>query len=91
MAMALNADELTEIDKMLSAPDADGQVFAQLRQRFPHLSLTRCDASDVAEDPYRTYSQFDLHLVDTADHCVQITGDPSAATGLVLAKRNVVS
>lgn len=89
--MALSADELTQIDQMLSAPDADGQMFAQLRQRFPHLSLTRCDASDVVEEPYRTYSQFNLHLVDTADHCAHITGDPEVATGLILAKRLAAS
>ena len=51
--MALGPDELLEIDGVLSAPDADARVFAQLRSRFPHLSWTRCDASDVTdrEDP----------------------------------------
>jgi Family of unknown function (DUF6129) len=86
--MPLSADELTEIDKMLSAPDADGRLFAELRQRFPKLSWTRCDASDVAEQPYRTYSQFDIHLLSTKDHCAQITADPASATGIILAKRS---
>jgi hypothetical protein len=88
--MALSAYELTEIDKVLSAPEADAQAFAELRRRFPHLSWTRCDASDVTEEPFRTYSRFDVHLLDSADHCVQITADPTRATGIVLAKRNAV-
>jgi hypothetical protein len=87
--MALGPDELLEIDGVLSARDADARVFAQLRRRFPHLSWTRCDASDVSEAPFRTYARFDLHLVDRSDHCVQITADPARASGIVLANRNV--
>jgi hypothetical protein len=87
--MALGPNELMEIDQVLSAPGAD--VFAELRGRFPHLSWTRCDASDVTEEPFRSYSRFEIHLVDRSDHCVQITADPARATGIVLAERNVVS
>jgi hypothetical protein len=87
--MALGADELLEIEQALSAPGADARVVAQLRSRFPNLSWTRCDASDVTEEPFRSYSRFDVHLVDRTDHCVQITADPARATGIVLADRNV--
>ena len=86
--MALSADELTEIEKALSAPNAEAQAFTALRTRFPHLAWTRCDASDVTEAPFCTYSRFDVHLLDGADHCVQITDDPARATGVVLAKRS---
>jgi len=85
--MALGPNELLEIDQVLSAPDADARVLAQLRSRFPNLSWTRCDASDVTESPFRSYSRFDVHLVDRSDHCVQITADPARATGIVLADR----
>lgn len=84
--MALNPDELAEIDTMLIASDADAQIFTELRRRFSHLSWTRCDSSDVDVDPFRTYSGFDLHLLDSAGHCSQITSDPTRATGIVLAK-----
>jgi Family of unknown function (DUF6129) len=87
--MALGVDDLTVIDELLSATPADGEAFAALRQRFPHLSWTRCDASDVVEEPFRTYGRFDLHLLDSADHCVRITSDPTQATGVILARRNV--
>ncbi len=89
--MALGADELTEIDELLSSPDVDSGVFARLRRRFPHLSRTTCDASDVTEPPFRIYSRFEVHLVDRSDHCVQIMSDPMRATGIVLANRNVIS
>jgi hypothetical protein len=89
--MALGPDELMEIDRVLSAPDADIGVFAELRSRFPHLSWTRCEASDVIEEPFRSYSRFEVHLVDRSDHCVQITADPERATGIVVAERNAMS
>ncbi len=88
LAMAIGADELTEIDKAFSASDIDASVIAELRRRFPHLSWTRCDASDVTEPPFRRYARFDIHLLDSADHCAQITADPMRATGIILAKRS---
>jgi hypothetical protein len=90
MTVALRTDEIMEIEDMLSAPGADATTFAQLRSRFPHLSWTRCDASDVSEAPFRTYSQFDIHLLDSTDHCAHITADPTRATGIVVAKRKFV-
>lgn len=85
--MALAAGELTEIEQALAAPDAASQAYGTLRQRFPHLACIRCDASDVTEEPFRSFREFDLHLLDSADHCAQITSDLARATGIVLAKR----
>jgi hypothetical protein len=85
--MALSPDVLLEIEEALSPPDVDAGMLATLRGRFPHLSWTRCDASDVTETPFRSYSRFDIHLLDAADHCVQITSDPACATGIVLARK----
>ena len=89
--MAVNAEELNELDRMLSTPNVDAQAFAELRRRFTHLSWTRCDASDVMEAPFRSYPAFDVHLLDSADHCSQITSDLSRATGIVLARRSAAS
>lgn len=89
--MALDADELMEIDRVLSEPDVDARVFTELRHRFPHLSWTKCDLTDVAETPFRSYPRFEIHLVDRTDHCLQITADPTRASGIVLADRNVIS
>lgn len=86
--MALGSDELLEIEQVLLASGADSPVLAQLRSRFPNLSWTRCDASDVMEEPFRSYGRFDVHLVDRSDHCVEITADPARATGIVLADRS---
>ena len=86
--MALGDNELNEIAQVLAAPGADAELFAELRRRFKHLSWTRCDASDMAEEPFRTLGRFDVHLVDRSDHCVQVTSDPARATGVIIAKRS---
>lgn len=86
--MALNDEDLGVIGEMIAAAPADGQVFSALRQRFPQLAWTRCDASDVTEEPFRTVGAYDIHLIDAKDHCVQLTTDMARATGVVLAKRS---
>ena len=86
--MALSDSDLTEIEKVLAAEEPAGPVFAELRKRLPALSWTQCDASDVTEAPFRTYPRYDVHLLDTADHCAHITSDPGAATGVILARRS---
>ncbi|MEP9356672.1 hypothetical protein ABLE93_24355 [Xanthobacter sp. KR7-65] len=86
--MPLSDSDLTEIEQVLTAGDPSVPVFAELRKRFPALSWTQCDASDVTEAPFRSYSAFDLHLLDTADHCAHITLDPATATGVILARRS---
>jgi hypothetical protein len=85
--MALSAEELTEIEQVLSGLAADAPVIPEMKGRFPKLSWTRCDASDVVEAPYRSSAMYDIHLLNSSDHCSQITSDPAKATGIILAKR----
>ncbi len=89
--MALSAEELTEIDLVLSELAADAPVVSEMKRRFPKLSWTRCDASDVIEAPYSSGAVYDIHLLNSSDHCSQITTDPARATGIILAKRKAKS
>jgi hypothetical protein len=85
--MAVSAEELTEIEQVLAGLSADAPVIAEMKGRYPKLSWTRCDASDVVEAPYKQTTLYDIHLLNTHDHCAQITSDPAQATGIILAKR----
>jgi hypothetical protein len=86
----ISPDDLAHIDSLLAAPPAGGNPLADFRSRFPGLSLTRCDASDMgSEAPYREFPSCNLYLVDGSDHCWRITGDPTAATGIVVASRRI--
>jgi hypothetical protein len=84
--MGLSAGDLVEIDALLSAPGGAAQAFAKLRERFPGLSVTRVDASDLSlETPFRQYEGFDLYLVDGSNHCWSLTESPENATGVAVA------
>lgn len=87
--MALTENDFTQIETLLATVDQGRNPLTDFRQRFPSLSLTRCDASDMSgEAPFREYPKFNLYLVDGSDHCWRITGDPAAATGIVVAERH---
>ena len=86
--MPIAASEIQDIESFLASAPASAAVFAELRRKFPNLSWSRCDASDVEEEPFRTIGGFDLHLLDTRDHCPTVVSDPATANGLILATRN---
>jgi hypothetical protein len=83
--MAISDAELTEIERLLGAENAP--VLSELRAKFSHLSWTRCDATDVIEAPFRSFTHCNVHLLDGADHCVTVTDDPARATGVIVAFR----
>ncbi|ACB94058.1 hypothetical protein [Beijerinckia indica] len=83
----LSTENLAEIETMLAGPEADPSVLQDFRQRFPGVSLTRCDPSDVdGEKPYKEFPRFTLYLVSAANHCVTITRDPEIATGIIVVQ-----
>ena len=86
--MAIKAEELLEIETLVAQAPADASPYAALRQKFPHLAWSRCDASDVLEEPFRSFSAYDLHLLDVTNHCPTVVTDPEAAMGFILAARS---
>lgn len=86
--MPLSSHALTEIQDLLEKDSPAAERYAQLRQFFPGISVTRCDASDIdTETPALETNDFRVYLIDTSEHCVRITGDPEHATGLILAQK----
>jgi hypothetical protein len=86
--MALTDEGLKQIQSLLESEAPASDRVASVRQAFPNLSLTRCDASDMdTETPVLETSAFNVYLLDTSEHCVRITRNPAAATGLIVADR----
>ena len=51
-------------------------------------SVSVVDADDMrGETAYRTLGAYTVFLIDGRNHCPEITLDPAAATGIVLARR----
>jgi hypothetical protein len=86
--MALTADALDRIKTLLESEGSATERVASLRQAFPGISLTRCDASDMdTETPVLELPGFEVYLIDTSEHCARITTHPEAATGLIVAEK----
>lgn len=88
LIMAVTAEDWRVIDETLATAHLGAGTINELRRQFPQLSWTSCDASDVTETPYRIYGKFELHLLNTANHCAEITSDPANANGFILARRS---
>ena len=86
--MALTLADIAGIEAALSEAGVVAEAYAALRTRFPKLSLTRADESDMGmETPFRQYALFELYLVHGGNHCWTVTGSPERATGLILAAK----
>jgi hypothetical protein len=86
--MALTPEALDSIRTLLESAAPAAERYASVRQNFPGISLTHCDASDMdADAPAFETAEFAVYLIDTSEHCVRLTLNPAAATGLIVAKK----
>jgi hypothetical protein len=82
--------EIERIDALIAK--LSGEVPAEwlalaLQRLVPGLTCRQCDAEDVLEEPFRVGASFDLHLLDTAGHCIRVTADPAEAGAVLIAAR----
>lgn len=83
----ITEEQLNRISELVKAGPISEQVVERLRGSFPDIHFTYCMDDDVVgakpvfEDP-----TFNLYLVDSSSHCLALTQDPEAASGLVLAE-----
>ncbi|BBL72011.1 DUF6129 family protein [Methylogaea oryzae] len=82
------ADELLRsvADRVESAGPGEA-VLAELRGTYPGVHFSYCMDDDVGGvEPVLRKQSFNLYLVDGRDHCLKLTGDAAAATGLLVAE-----
>lgn len=83
--MPLGAADMADIEALLNTATELPRVVADLRRRLPGMAVTTCDPSDVdLHIPFRTGAHFALHLIDSANHCWQLTSNVDCATGLMV-------
>ena len=66
-----------------------GADLAALRAAFPGLHFSECSEDDVSPRyrPALTVDGYALYLVSGASgHCLEMSNDPAAATGLLIAR-----
>ena len=67
------------------------QTLSALRESFEDIHFTYCMDDDVGvgfatPEPVLQGAGFNVYLVDGRSHCLSLTADPEAATGLLLAQ-----
>lgn len=86
--MCITVETLNEIESALvEFKKLTNNPLPLLKDCFPGLSFVRLSASDIDEPPFRALADYNLYLLDAREHCVQLTSDPAAATGVVVATR----
>jgi hypothetical protein len=65
------------------------ELAAQLRAAFPGTPFTVCGEDDIPPRlaPAAGNSDCDLYYIDATEHCLKLTTDADAASGIVVALR----
>ena len=78
---------LQQVAEIVRRAGLNEQTLAALRETFEDLHFTSCHDDDVGlSEPFHRGEGFNLYLVDGRQHCLKLTTDPEAATGLLLAQ-----
>lgn len=80
-------ERLDQLALIVQRAGLNEQTLSLLRETFADMHLTHCMDQDMGfAEPARRASGFNLYLVDGRGHCMQLTSDLEAATGVVLAE-----
>lgn len=83
----IEMQRLKQITEVVRRAGLSEQTLSALRENFDDVHFTYCSDDDVgAADPYLEDAGFNLYLVDGRDHCLTLTRDPEAATGVLLTE-----
>jgi hypothetical protein len=86
-AGVISDEQLRAVSDWLRGHTGSAGMQQELRAAFPDLHFTFCLDDDVISDtPASELPGFNLYLVDSSNHCLGLTGDMQAASGLVVAE-----
>ncbi|MBK1720816.1 DUF6129 family protein [Thiocystis violacea] len=76
-----------QVAEIVRRAGLNDQTLAALRESLSGLHFTRCLEDEVGTDaPFLEDDGFNIYLVDGREHCMKLTRDLEAATGLLLAQ-----
>ena len=79
-------ERLDQLALIVTRAGLNEQTLSVLRETYQDMHLTWCMDEDIGVgEPVRREAGFNLYLVDGRSHCMRLTTDPQAATGIVLA------
>lgn len=83
----IEASTLDSISDMAVAQGLDEGTVQALRAAWPGMHFSYCMDDEISGvEPVRELPGINLYLVDGREHCLCLTSNQEAATGLVLAE-----
>lgn len=83
----ISHETVLRVADRLTTEGVDEAVIADLRKDFTELHFTYCSDDDIPNhNPVFGQDLFNLYLVDGREHCMCLTEDLNAATGIVVAE-----
>ncbi len=81
-------EQLNQIAQFINQQEIiSDSVVDQLRQRFADIHFTYCMNDDVVgSTPVSEFSNFNLYLIDSREHCLCFTQNKDIASGVVVAE-----
>ena len=83
----ITAEQTQEIAAKIAALGVDETTVSALRQQYKPMHFTYCMDDDLPNNtPVVEHEGFNLYLIDGREHCLCLTNDFDAATGIVVAE-----
>lgn len=83
----ITAEQTQAIADKIATLGVSETTVSQLRQEYRPIHFTYCMDDDLPNNtPVLEHPSFNLYLIDGSDHCLCLTHDYQAATGLVVAE-----
>jgi len=83
----ITTNQVNAIAAEIEALGVDESTLSVLRQQYQSIHFTYCMDDDLPNNtPVIEHKDFNLYLVDGREHCLCLTNDYEAATGIVVAE-----
>ncbi len=83
----ITTNQVNAIAAEIEALGVDESTVSVLRQQYQSIHFTYCMDDDLPNNtPVIEHKDFNLYLVDGREHCLCLTNDYEAATGIVVAE-----
>ncbi|UOA07825.1 MULTISPECIES: DUF6129 family protein [Methylobacter] len=83
----ITTQQVTAIAAKIAASGVDESTVLTLRQEYQPIHFTYCMDDDLPNNtPIIEHKGFNLYLIDGREHCLCLTNDYDAATGIIVAE-----
>ena len=83
----ISTEQVSAIAAKIETMGVDETTVSALREQYQPIHFTYCMDDDLPNNtPVLEYKDFNLYLIDGREHCLCLTNDYEAATGIVVAE-----